>query len=312
MGPLGLSQIQFVDVDIPSLPLIVGGSSGKGAFFSSIPYDTPINYETQDFQGVLLPGWEVILYRNEVLIDRKTSNTSGLYSFKDVALLYGRNVFKLSFFGPHGERREELKTLDISSDLIRAGKSQYWMSLAGVKPDEKLPESRERLQFQFSHGVSQHLSVSTGFFQERGALESFGYLGVAGANSLFFFSTNCAFGTRGGKACEWGVRTGFEGIELGTKYARYFDFKSRLINNTGQNQDGQLNANTYFVLPTSPSIGMTWEYERKAFVGGTSSNDIKNRLSSQIGAISINHEFPTNRLCNRACKRSFTHSGRPY
>ena len=290
LGPLGARQVQLFDVDLPSLPLISAGVSGKGFLISSTPFGNAPNFETHDFYGVLLPGWEVLLYRNDVLLDRKVSDNSGRFSFVNIPLLYGQNRFKFSFFGPRGERVDQYKTLEVSADLIKPGQTDYWMGLVFVKPTPN-DIARHRLALQVRQGIPKHLSLNSGLLLEKDSGENYAYLGVTGVNDLFLFSTDCAFASRGGKACAWGAQTSIHNVNLGAKYTRFFNFRSFLWDQAETNLYDILTGNLVFVVPFINPVGFTWEYERKKRIQETSVDILRNRLVTQFGPLSVNHSL---------------------
>jgi hypothetical protein len=99
LGPLNASEYQLLDVTFPSLPMIGGGGIFRGGMISSFPLQNSSQFSSRDFTGDLPAGWEVELYQNDILIDRKRSAV-GRYEFKTIPLTYGENRFRLAFNGP--------------------------------------------------------------------------------------------------------------------------------------------------------------------------------------------------------------------
>jgi len=291
MGPLAIRKIQFLDVDTPPIPLLAEGGTGKGILFSSFRLDKPSVYDKQDFFGVLLPGWEVLLYRNDILINRQTSNPSGTYRFTSVPLLFGRNTFKLVFFGPHGEAREEQRVLNITSDFIVPGENQYWFGLLMARPTETINTYKQRAMFNLLHGLSQNISLGVGFLQEKESNYSLGVIQLLGSNRLFNFAMNSAISNFGGKAFEWSGQTRFLGLDLNAKYAKYLNFQSPAIDQTTMPLDNFLNASLQYIIPSYPAVGLNFAYEAKYLTNGSNTKVLKQNLSSQLGMIGVSNEL---------------------
>ncbi|MGD2055093.1 MAG: stalk domain-containing protein, partial [Gammaproteobacteria bacterium] len=86
--------------------LTVPGEQEPGALVSNFALGRQAEYDRQRFRGNLLPGWEVELYQNDRLIGYQSEpGEDGQYDFADIPLLYGRNYFRLVFYGPQGQVR---------------------------------------------------------------------------------------------------------------------------------------------------------------------------------------------------------------
>ncbi len=60
-------------------------------------------------RGILPTGYEVELYRNDILVGSVRTAVNDQYEFLEVPVDYGVNVFRLVFYGPQGQRREEVR-----------------------------------------------------------------------------------------------------------------------------------------------------------------------------------------------------------
>ena len=274
LGALGLREIQFFDIVTPPLPLITSGREGRGFVASSFHLNTPLTFESTLLEGALPIGWEVFLYRNGIFVERKVSDGTGRYRFSNIQLFYGQNALKLVFFGPRGERREELRDYNISSELLQPGESDYRFSL-GV-----LDDTRQRFSFQFSKNIEKYFTTSVGVLSDNTPTQTFATVGLLGVNDLFLFTTNCALSDRGGKACEWGQQIGVLGVSLGAKYARLFDFSSEVFNPPGSTlkQESQLTALLSHGVPGT-SAGMLWEVIQKNYSDGSHQDVLRNGIT---------------------------------
>lgn len=282
MGALKLTEVQFFDVLMPQIPLIVDGTEGRGVVASSFPLNQPISFESTDLDGPLPPGWEVLLYRNGVLVDRKLSNGTGRYFFQKVRLAYGLNELRLAFFGPRGERREETKTYNITPSILRPGETNYRLAF-GI-----LNDTRQRFSVQAATNLFRHFTLTSGFVNDQDPNNLWGYAGLTGLNELFLFNTTCAIDKLGGKACEWGQQFALGDVSLSTKYTRLFHFRSEIFNNLKPGeveQNAELSALLSHTVPIDPLIGMMWETTKKNYVDGTSLTSLKNYLSFAAGGL---------------------------
>src|SRR6185369_13559175 len=58
------------------------------------------------------------------------STGSQRYAFEDVALLYGDNRFEIVLYGPQGQRRSRLETINVGQSQVPAGKTWYWAGIS--------------------------------------------------------------------------------------------------------------------------------------------------------------------------------------
>lgn len=286
LGPLALTEIRMLYLGLPPIPLITQGKSGRGLLLSSYPLNAPDTFTNHTFQGPLTAGWEVELYRNDYLIDRVVSSSSGQYAFRNVALQYGRNQFRLTFYGPRGERRDEYQTYNIDASVIRPGRHDYRLGFA------VLPNSTRRLSLQYEQSVLPSLSANAGYLRDDLPADGFGYFGLNGFLGGFLFRATGAASQVHGQAAEVGVATGLGPVTLSAKFDKMFGgFKSELLNPTdGPLVDTLSEATITHPLPIQPAIGMSWSALDKRFVDHTSETSIRNVLSTNIGPFFVNHE----------------------
>ena len=90
---------------------------------SSFPLQQQTQFDRHTFRGDLPEGWEVELYQNRALIGFQQSRPDGLYEFNNVPLVFGLNEFRLVFYGPQGQRREETARFNIAESLTPAGRA---------------------------------------------------------------------------------------------------------------------------------------------------------------------------------------------
>jgi hypothetical protein len=125
LGPLGATEFEFGEVFDPGLATVSQATSGTGLFVTNFPLNSDIFGDKKTLRGNLPPGWQVELYQNGALIGFQSSRADGLYEFREVPLIHGWNDFRLVFYGPEGQRREETQHLDNSQPLVPKGGFRY-------------------------------------------------------------------------------------------------------------------------------------------------------------------------------------------
>ena len=136
LGPLRATEFSFGDVYAPRLPLVSRGQSGKGAVISNYPAGYVADFNTVPIRGNIQPGWDVELYRNDSLLDFRRASDNLQYEFLNVPLVNGYNIIKLVFYGPYGQKREEVRHFLMNQDLIK--KNQLYYRFAVNKNNENL------------------------------------------------------------------------------------------------------------------------------------------------------------------------------
>jgi len=126
----GLQAVDFWmgDVTTPALSQLSQARGGRGIQISNFPIDTYTELGRLALEGDLRPGWDVELYRDNVLLDFQSSNAELRYRFEDVPTVPGLNVLRLVFHGPRGELREEERQIWMNGGLAPAGETRYRFS----------------------------------------------------------------------------------------------------------------------------------------------------------------------------------------
>ena len=126
LGFMGATEFGFGHVAEPRMNLItVSGEIEPGVRVSNFPLNRQQEFDRHRFRGDLQPAWEVELYRNNALIGYQPTAVDGQYDFKDVPLLFGSNHFRLVFYGPQGQIREENQHFELGQSLTQPGKHYY-------------------------------------------------------------------------------------------------------------------------------------------------------------------------------------------
>lgn len=176
LGPLDATHVAIGDVSGPANRLIAGGS-GRGAEITNRPLFNPASFDRTRFDGDLPPGWDAELYRNGQLVAFAKSGASQRYAFEDVELGYGDNRFEIVTYGPQGQQRSRIETINVGQQHVPPGKTYYYAGLNQPGSDllgfvgNRDPVDREvgedrvavpRLQAAaaLEHGLDKRTSVS--------------------------------------------------------------------------------------------------------------------------------------------------------
>lgn len=230
LGPLKARTYELGDVVATRLPLTGGAGIEAGM---RVTNRDPLNgtiFPTTQITGDARPGWDVELYREGVLVDFKTVDEQGFYSFDDVRLFLGDNSFKLVLYGLQGQVEERLLEVPVNTDQLTNRGGVYDVSITGSdseildltdtstgsfidNPDEDEPHIVAR----YERAVGDKSAVGIGFRSrsEDGVRNNYlqGSFSTAYGPSLFNLDT--AINDEGHGAAEGTWRRNFgEGHEL--------------------------------------------------------------------------------------------------
>lgn len=148
LGFLNASKVYFGDVTPVRAPGLATSAQGRGLFISNQDLSINNDFDVTNLAGEIEQGWDVELYRNNILIDRQLNVQNGRYEFNDIPLLYGNNLLELRFFGPQGQLQVETYEKLVDRDLQTSKNLNYELSitqsgtefLTGNKTFEGTPE----------------------------------------------------------------------------------------------------------------------------------------------------------------------------
>ncbi len=118
-------QYWIGDISTPATNLITTSNAGIGASISNIPPGWKIDFNNLQITGYAIPNWSVEIHLNNNLLNFASVDATGLYAFQDIPLNVGVNTVKLIFYGPFGQTREAVQTVNLSSSLLQKGKFVY-------------------------------------------------------------------------------------------------------------------------------------------------------------------------------------------
>ncbi len=289
LGGLNARKYAFGHVDTPGTDSITRPQNPSlGAYVSNRPLYRQNQYDKHTFRGDLLPGWEIELYQNNALIGLQQPDANGQYNFEDVPLFFGRNYFRLVFYGPQGQKREEKQNFDINDALVKNGEHQY-TGFTGQDAD-----GGARGSLQYSYGVAKSFNVGVGLDQITlgpaelmGASESYVYART-GAQMLLagsFVTANVISASNGGIATDlgWQMRIG-QSSSLTLKSVLMDNYVSErfplLADPTQEYWEGTIN--TAIPQTVIPRIPLQFRWLRYGYQSGAERTELNNRIS--IGA----------------------------
>ncbi|MEM7651413.1 MAG: hypothetical protein AAF204_04950, partial [Pseudomonadota bacterium] len=129
LGPLKARRFEVGDVIQARLPLDNQISQELGARVTNIDPLRTFTSPTTAITGTINPGWDVELYRGQQFLDFQRVGDDGFYSFDDVILFNTDNVFRVVFYGPQGEVREEEVSIPVDLNRLSETGGIYDVSL---------------------------------------------------------------------------------------------------------------------------------------------------------------------------------------
>jgi hypothetical protein len=253
LGPIDAREFALGDVSSPSLPLVSNSVAGRGATLSTFPLHRLSDLQRVTLRGELPVGWQVELYRGADLLDFQTSSVDGRYEFLNVSTVAGLNDFRLVFYGPEGQRREEQKPIYVAAAAVGAGETGYSLlfnqqntDLFGNHPNVQLQpitaftrfdqltqalaqpninDGALRFNAEVEHGFSDNVSLN-------GAISSL----PIGNTQIQYFQTglraawlgalanvSAATSSNGGAAAGTSVQSQFDSLAWQLSYDRFLD-----------------------------------------------------------------------------------------
>ena len=179
LGPMRATDLRFGDLVSPNDRLISPGHPGRGFELARISQQGHAagsrTVDRTTLRGDALPGWDIELYRNEVLYDVTTVSDEGRYELADVALFFGINRLKLVFYGPHGERREKVEQIYLGPGLLPRGETDYHFGVyqqdvgllqrsQALAATDAAVQGDFRLVAGLTRGLTRQLSGDAGLF----------------------------------------------------------------------------------------------------------------------------------------------------
>lgn len=253
LGPLHASAYSFGEVLSSGVNLLASPSTATGLRLTNQPLQAGNAFDRHSFQGDLPPGWQVELYQNQGLVAFQASRPDGRYEFLNVPLGFGVNTFRLIFYGPQGQRRDETVTFDVSQNQTPAGVFHY--ELTASEPRDAVGR---RTEFNGAYGLTPQLTALAGAARVDllGVTHDYTEVGLQGFWKPLSGSLTAGRDSRGGSIAELALRTRLGPFSLVGKETELRDgFQSEVFQVT----DGAIRSRTSLELSGAlPSATRPW------------------------------------------------------
>ena len=290
-GALRATEIGIGHVIHPSSALLTtSGESLPGVLLTNLPLNRPTEFDRHEFRGNLPPGWDVELYHNGTLVDYQQSRSDGQYLFANVPVLFGMNFFRLVFYGPQGQRREEQHRFLLGESLTLPGRFEYRVVANVERADAR------RASALVSYGLSRHLTATaeTASLPTVSGERRYGKMGLRTFWSALFAYGDIVQDDHGGRAWDAGLQTRIFGVNVVVaREALSRGFVSEAFPLTADPIVSRDRVRLDAAVPAwvLPRIPVSFELERHRLVSGATRTSAQNRLSLHYKGLSM-----TNRL----------------
>lgn len=294
LGPLKAHEFWLGDLRQPAVNNIIGARSVKGISISSFPYILSNRFFSHTFEGELLEGWEVELYRNDVLIDYYRSNNENKYVFENIPINYGLNEFTLVFYDQFGKRYEETKRYIVDSSLIPPGDNRYRLDFGWDSDDA------QHAILKYGRGINENLSLLADYLviPFDNEAEEFARLGLSGSIGGLLWGADYLKAINGGQAGEVGLYTTLADTYISFKHTVFDDYTSPEISEI--KNMSMLDLRRSFKIPLLSDLGVRLKVQREVFLDNEVTTDIYNYIST-----GYNGYYFSNTLNYRSGKHSF-------
>lgn len=303
LGKLNATQFDIGDIFGPQITHMARSNVGRGFTVSNEPLGDQQEFDRVTLQGDLQLGWEVELYRNEVLLDFRESQTDGRYLFEDVPLLFGVNVIKLVFYGPQGQIREEIQQLRVGPDQVKPGKHNYTFAfnqqdrLTLIGDDDAVSTSafqgKARYTGQYKYGVNKNLSVGANIASVPFDGGHRNYIGGNAVTSLgpVYGRFDLTKDIKGGWAGTLSAQTRLFGTSLLVEHTYLNDFLSEEYSETTDPLESETRVRVDGVIRSGflPQIPYAFNLTHEASKSRDRTTTLQNRLSTAIGRASVSN-----------------------
>ncbi|HVE70337.1 MAG TPA: SPOR domain-containing protein [Thermoanaerobaculia bacterium] len=290
-GALRATEVAVGHIFHPTSTLLsMSTEAAPGVLVSNLPLYRATEFERHSFRGNLPPGWDVELYHNGTLVDYRQTRADGQYSFEDVPILFGMNFFRLVFYGPQGQRREEEHRFLLGDSLTKPGRLEYRLAASAASMDEY------RGSLFLSYGISRHVTA-TGELAVLPTPAGERVYGKGGAR--MFWSALFAYGDyvvddTGGSAYEAGMQTRILGVNLAASRTSVRDgYVSDALHAIGDPIVTRDRVRIDTAIPASilPRFPISAELERQQLASGVVRTVVQGRVSASYKGLSISNRL---------------------
>jgi pyruvate/2-oxoglutarate dehydrogenase complex dihydrolipoamide dehydrogenase (E3) component len=308
-GPLGATEFQIGDVSTVALPLGLRGIGGRGAAITNAPIDQASLFDAIDLRGELPEGYEVELYRNDILLASTRLPVNGQYEFLQVPVDFGFNVFRLVFYGPQGQRYEDVRRISVGDgrrkpgELVYAfGMAQKDVNLLNVRgpfdsrpPDLGTWRATGTLEYGVTSGLTAELAGS--WFETTSGNS---WLASAGLRTGFggtALRADLGIQKGGGKSAQVGVGGKLLGMTYALTHAEYsgkFIDEVRAFSSEFLDRASEFTANATLKLGGEADpiyIPLSLRARRLEFATGRELTEVGLRASTRVAGLQLSKTF---------------------
>ncbi|MEY8213174.1 MAG: hypothetical protein RPR97_01685, partial [Colwellia sp.] len=306
-GWLKASTVSFGDVTAISTAGTYNSHNSRGLVISNKKNTRyqQIDNNKINFNGDILPDWDIELYRNGILLAKQTSIENGRYEFNNIDLIFGDNEFEFILYGPQGQVETKKEDVFINKNVLNASQSSYELSL--TQPNKSLlglgrETSTDNQNFlfasQYNQGITDWFSFSLGmaqlFVDNDSDKQDYSLLTNLTLADHFLINTMVFFNQDNDIGFNLNARTSTFGQKLSYKYSQ---------NTPGNKNQEPLNLNTPNTIDksTNHNFIMTGQLFRSNFLNvnyqnnfnfiqnifGVKSKTFTNQLGLNMGKFSI-------------------------
>jgi hypothetical protein len=284
---IGAREYSVGHVFDPGLAYVTFPQTAPGFLLSNFPLDRQTQADRNTFRGELPAGWDVELYQNGSLIAFQGSRGDGLYEFQNVPLFFGLNVFRLVFYGPEGQRREETSRFNLADSLAPKGAFYY----RAVGTDPKLAGRRGFVETEY--GLSRNLSVDASVASADFDDEShrYGRLGLRGFSGPVFATADVIGDIGKGWLARGSLQTRLGPLGVSASYAKLRDFASEVFRPTFGPIDTRAEVRLDATIPKSflPPIPILLDGQLDRITTGLDVWEILNRVSTGYRSLAVSN-----------------------
>ncbi|MBM6549634.1 hypothetical protein [Marinomonas ostreistagni] len=298
LGPLNASIIEFGDIRPTRVNSNAPTRDSVGLRISNERFGRQAD-STVDLTGEIQPGWDIEIYRNNLLIDSQTNIGGGEYRFDNVPLTFGANTIELVFYGPQGQVERQTQSYYIDGTGQKAGDFEYDVSV--FEDNTKLFEDNfnsQRLRQSYGttvsgfarYALSDWFSVNAGQTQHLDdQYEAFDRQAFGTSTSLFgnaLFTTDYVLFPDDSTLTEYALST-----RLFDQAVRYSLNQADTWNEQNQ-QTQERELEELSVSGMVRDLNLSYQQDiRRLEVDGDESFNYRNQLATGVGSYYVSHQF---------------------
>lgn len=275
---LGLDRYELGDVTGLSDPLLFSSVQGRGARLSRGGNAILEQGDVIDLQGDAPPGWEVELYRNGSLVEFSETSSDGRYTFDQVPIYIGENIFDIRLYGPQGQFREVREVISTGGSMLKAGQWEYdtWLMqrnkrLINSTINSNTPES-DFLMTEARYGINRYLSARVGLssMTPNNNLDEYSYWFGSLYGSMFgsMVQAHYAKDDQGGSGYQFNLKTRAFQTNVNAELIHFDDLISdRNSTGTKKNELG-LRMDRSFLVGLPSALLVNLEFRKREFKSG--------------------------------------------